>query len=186
MLSSVVPSEGVKKGRAFWGRDGLESELTWLVGRVQCVSHEGQKSTQESGARGEEDNKTQKGGGNGSQAGRAESGLSRGSGRCCGRTSARGRGECNIGTGTLAETVLNQDFGVFVIFQAGKKKLKGLCHISEVADEYIKDIHQYMHKGDSVQAVVTKLDPKTRNVSLSIKAARQMRGEAKEARTVEK
>lgn len=55
-------------------------------------------------------------------------------------------------------------FGAFVDIGQGQS---GLVHISEVSDEYIKDIDKFLKKGDKVKAVV--IDNQEGKIALSIK-----------------
>ena len=59
------------------------------------------------------------------------------------------------------------NFGAFISFDEGKS---GLCHISEVSVNYVKDIHDVLKVGDKVKAKITKIDEKNK-ISLSIKQA---------------
>ena len=58
-------------------------------------------------------------------------------------------------------------FGAFVNVGMGKT---GLVHISEVAREYVKDIHEYLKEGQEVKVMVVSLEPGGK-ISLSIKRA---------------
>lgn len=67
----------------------------------------------------------------------------------------------------LEGTVVNiTNFGAFVDID-GKT---GLVHISEVADNYVKDIKDFLKPGDKVKVKVVSIDPNGK-VSLSIKQA---------------
>ncbi|KAA9232595.1 MULTISPECIES: S1 domain-containing RNA-binding protein [Aerococcus] len=59
-------------------------------------------------------------------------------------------------------------FGVFVDLGDGTS---GLVHISEISDSYIKDINDYLQKGDEVTAIVTKIQPDGK-IALSMKDAK--------------
>lgn len=58
-------------------------------------------------------------------------------------------------------------FGAFVSIGSNQS---GLVHISEVSNEYVKDINEHLKKGDSVKVKVIKIDDSGR-ISLSIKQA---------------
>lgn len=58
-------------------------------------------------------------------------------------------------------------FGAFVSIGSNQS---GLVHISEVSNEYVKDINDHLKKGDSVKVKVIKIDDSGR-ISLSIKQA---------------
>ena len=60
-------------------------------------------------------------------------------------------------------------FGAFVSFGENQS---GLVHISEISDEYVKDINDHLKKGDSVKVKVIKIDDNGK-ISLSIKKAVQ-------------
>ncbi len=67
----------------------------------------------------------------------------------------------------LEGTVVNiTNFGAFVDID-GKT---GLVHISEVADNYVKDIKDFLKAGEKVKVKVVSIDPNGK-VSLSIKQA---------------
>lgn len=69
-------------------------------------------------------------------------------------------------------------FGAFI--ELPEKKV-GLVHISEVADEYVKDVHDFLQIGDKVAVKIVSVDDKGR-IGLSIKQA-QAPTERKEIRT---
>lgn len=58
-------------------------------------------------------------------------------------------------------------FGAFVNLPDNKT---GLVHISEVAQDYIKDINEYLKAGDSVKVKILSIDDNGK-ISLSIKKA---------------
>lgn len=58
-------------------------------------------------------------------------------------------------------------FGAFVRFPDGKV---GLVHISEIADEYVKDVSAYLKENQAVKVKVISIDEKGK-ISLSIKKA---------------
>ena len=64
-----------------------------------------------------------------------------------------------------------EKFGLFIEFWYKKKERKGLCHISMVSDAYIADLASEFARGDTVHAIVTKLDEKTGRISLGLKAS---------------
>lgn len=59
------------------------------------------------------------------------------------------------------------EYGVFVKLEDNKS---GLVHISEVAREYVEDIHTVLNVGDVVKVKVLSIDEKGK-ISLSIKKA---------------
>lgn len=60
-------------------------------------------------------------------------------------------------------------FGAFI--DLGEKK-SGLVHISEVANDYVKDINEFLKVQDQVKVKVLSIDEKGK-ISLSIKQAQQ-------------
>ena len=61
------------------------------------------------------------------------------------------------------------NFGAFVELKDNKV---GLIHISEVADEYVNSVSDFLHEGDTVQAKVTGIDNNGK-IALSIKKLKQ-------------
>ena len=58
-------------------------------------------------------------------------------------------------------------FGAFVSLPDRKS---GLVHISEIARDYVENINEHIKVGDSVEAIVVKIDENNK-ISLSIKKA---------------
>ena len=58
-------------------------------------------------------------------------------------------------------------FGAFVELGEGKV---GLIHISEVADVYVNDVHDFLSEGDTVQVKVVNVDGN--KIALSLKQAK--------------
>jgi len=59
-----------------------------------------------------------------------------------------------------------KDFGAFVEILPGTD---GLLHISEVAEEHVKDVRDYVNEGDNILVKVVKIDERER-IRLSLKA----------------
>jgi len=59
------------------------------------------------------------------------------------------------------------NFGAFIDLPNGER---GMVHISEVADAYVKDINDYLKQNDKVKVKVLSIDDKGR-ISLSIRKA---------------
>lgn len=59
-------------------------------------------------------------------------------------------------------------FGAFVELEDGKV---GLIHISEVADVYVNDVHDFLSEGDKVQVKVVSVED-TGKIALSLKQAK--------------
>jgi general stress protein 13 len=57
-------------------------------------------------------------------------------------------------------------FGAFVAID---NQHQGLVHISEVSHEYVKDINDILHVGDTVKVKITKIEEESGKVSLSIR-----------------
>ena len=66
-------------------------------------------------------------------------------------------------TGTVATV---KEYGAFVDIAPG---IAGLVHVSEIADERIQDVTQYIAEGDQVQVKVMEVD-RFGKIRLSIKA----------------
>lgn len=63
--------------------------------------------------------------------------------------------EVKIGDIVEVEVFKIADFGAFVKFA----QKKGLIHISQVSDDYVKDINQHLKVGDKVEAKIIKISP---------------------------
>ncbi|MFA7466986.1 MAG: S1 RNA-binding domain-containing protein [Desulfotomaculaceae bacterium] len=59
------------------------------------------------------------------------------------------------------------NFGAFIELPGG---VTGLVHISEIAEEYVKDIHDFFKVSDRVKVKVITVDPRGK-IGLSIKQA---------------
>lgn len=69
-------------------------------------------------------------------------------------------------------------FGAFVQLPGGKV---GLVHISEVADEYVKDVKAHLKENQSVKVKILSVDSNGK-ISLSIKKAVESKPEVKSRR----
>lgn len=78
-----------------------------------------------------------------------------------------------IEVGTIIEGVVTgiTNFGAFVRLGEGKT---GLVHISEVADDYVKNINDYLKENDKVSVKILSID-KDGKISLSIKQAKKVK-----------
>ena len=75
------------------------------------------------------------------------------------------------------------NFGAFVELE---DDVSGLIHISEVANEYVNDVGDFLHEGETVQAKVVSIDANGK-VALSLKRMKPPVQEAeKTARVVNK
>ena len=70
------------------------------------------------------------------------------------------------------------NFGAFVELEEDKS---GLIHISEVANEYVNDIGDFLHEGDVVKAKVVSIDSSGK-IALSLKRLKPPTQEDKPAR----
>lgn len=59
-----------------------------------------------------------------------------------------------------------QPYGAFIGFPNGQK---GLIHISEISEEYVKHIETFLIIGEYVRVKVLTVDPTTNHLKLSIK-----------------
>lgn len=57
-------------------------------------------------------------------------------------------------------------YGAFVVFPNGQK---GLVHISEISDDYVKRIQDHVLVGEIIRAIVLAIDPSTLHLKLSMK-----------------
>jgi len=64
--------------------------------------------------------------------------------------------QVKVGDMVEAEITKITDFGAFVKFGSGKK---GLIHISQVSDSYVKKVEDHLKMGDKVKAKVMKISP---------------------------
>ena len=74
-----------------------------------------------------------------------------------------------VKVGSTVEGVVTgiTNFGAFVTLPSGET---GLVHISEVANSYVKDIHDYLKKSDRVKVKVLSVDGNGK-IGLSIRKA---------------
>lgn len=72
----------------------------------------------------------------------------------------------NIVEGTITSVMA---FGAFVDLGSNES---GLVHISELSNEYVKDINTFVKKGDRVKVKIIRVD-ETGKISLSMKQAEQ-------------
>ncbi|KAG5439396.1 hypothetical protein PCANB_001970 [Pneumocystis canis] len=61
------------------------------------------------------------------------------------------------------------DFGMYINL-IGYNNVSGLCHISEIADCKIKDIHKIYTEGDTLRTYILDVDYEKRRISLSLKS----------------
>ena len=58
------------------------------------------------------------------------------------------------------------DYGFFVVCE---NDYTGLCHISEVSNDFVKSIHDFVHIGEIIYAQVLDINRKNKQIKLSIK-----------------
>jgi small subunit ribosomal protein S1 len=75
--------------------------------------------------------------------------------------------EMRTGTKVHGKVTRVEKFGVFLDFGAERP---GLIHISELSNEYVKDISTVASVGDELDAVILEIDRKKKQVHLSRKA----------------
>lgn len=63
-----------------------------------------------------------------------------------------------------------EDFGVFIVVDASTN-VSGLCHQSEMAEKRVHDVKKLYEEGDSVKAIVLKVDPEKKRISFGLKAS---------------
>jgi len=82
----------------------------------------------------------------------------------------------SIEVGSVVEGVVTgiTNFGAFVELAEGKT---GLIHISEVADVYVKDVHDFLSEKDKVKVKVVSIDERGK-IGLSIKQLEEKKPEA--------
>ena len=81
----------------------------------------------------------------------------------------------SIEVGSVVEGVVTgiSNFGAFVELPEGKT---GLIHISEVADVYVKDVHDFLNERDKVKVKVVSIDERGK-IGLSIKQLQEKKPE---------
>ena len=58
-------------------------------------------------------------------------------------------------------------FGAFVSLGNGRS---GLVHISEIANTFVNDVHDFLQEGQEVKVKITDVDAENKRISLSIRA----------------
>ncbi len=77
-----------------------------------------------------------------------------------------------VGTILEGEVVGITNFGAFVLLPGGET---GLVHISEISEEYVKDVNQFLKTSDRVSVKVISVDSKGK-IGLSIKQTKPAQG----------
>ena len=75
----------------------------------------------------------------------------------------------SIEAGSIVDGIVSgiTNFGAFVDLPDGKT---GLIHISEVADVYVNDVHDFLHEKDKIKVKVLSVDERGK-IALSVKQA---------------
>lgn len=60
-------------------------------------------------------------------------------------------------------------FGAFCTVEDSGKTYKGLIHISEIANDFVRDIHDFIESGQEVDALVLAVDEAKGQLKLSLK-----------------
>ncbi|ATZ18643.1 hypothetical protein ESOMN_v1c02590 [Williamsoniiplasma somnilux] len=60
-------------------------------------------------------------------------------------------------------------FGAFCAVELDGKTYKGLIHISEIANEFIRDINEFIEPGQEVEVKILSIDEAKNQLKLSIK-----------------
>lgn len=60
-----------------------------------------------------------------------------------------------------------QPYGCFVALDDHQT---GLIHISEISEDYVRDVHYFVKVGESLQLKIVDVDPQTGQLRLSLKA----------------
>ncbi len=72
-----------------------------------------------------------------------------------------------VGSVVKGKVVRLVTFGAFIEIEKG---IDALLHLSEASHSYIKSIGEAVKVGDEVEAMITRIDPAARKISLSVKA----------------
>lgn len=74
-----------------------------------------------------------------------------------------------IKIGDIVEVTITgvQPYGAFALLP---DHLTGLIHISEISEGFVKDIENFVHKGEKVRVKVIDMDHQTNQAKLSLKA----------------
>jgi rRNA biogenesis protein RRP5 len=87
--------------------------------------------------------------------------------------------DMNIGQVITGKIRKVEDFGVFIVVD-GSSNVSGLCHQSEMAEKRVHDVKKLYEEGDSVKAIVLKIDPEKKRISFGLKASYFEDGSASE------
>ena len=63
-----------------------------------------------------------------------------------------------------------EDYGVFIVID-NSANVSGLCHQSEMAEKRVHDVKKLYDEGDSVKAIVLKIDQEKKRINLGLKTS---------------
>lgn len=63
-----------------------------------------------------------------------------------------------------------EDFGVFIVVDHSSN-VSGLCHRTEMAEKPVQDVKKLYNEGDSVKAIVLKIDAEKKRINFGLKAS---------------
>ncbi|NLL69951.1 MAG: S1 RNA-binding domain-containing protein [Epulopiscium sp.] len=71
-------------------------------------------------------------------------------------------------TGTIVQGTITsiKPFGAFVALD---QQTQGLVHISQIANEFVKDIHDHVSVGEQVQVKILSVDSETGKIALTMR-----------------
>ena len=76
--------------------------------------------------------------------------------------------EAIVGSIVEGKVIRITPFGAIVSLNEGRQ---GLVHISQISNSFVQDINDHLKVDDQVKVKVMSVDPETRRISLSIRAA---------------
>lgn len=71
----------------------------------------------------------------------------------------------NVGDIVLAKVTGISDFGFFISIG----EFTGLCHISEISNNFVDDIKKFVLVGDEIYVLILDIDEESKKVKVSIK-----------------
>ena len=84
-----------------------------------------------------------------------------------------------VGDEVEAQVIKILNFGAFVKLPNNKK---GLVHISQVSDDYVKDINDHLKVGEKVKARIKKISSDGKKIDLTLKKQKKPVVEKQKAR----
>lgn len=71
----------------------------------------------------------------------------------------------NVGSIIKATVTGIQNYGFFI----KTEKYKGICHITEVSNDFVSDIHEYVKLNEEIYVLVLEVDEENKRIIVSIK-----------------